>query len=77
MARSFSELAVTARSSPITKQVGRGRGVRAGDRAPDVGVSRAGIAVRLRADLHDGAWTLLAFSGTGRRADADAAAAAL
>ncbi len=77
MARSFSELAVTTRRSPITVQVGRGPGVRAGDRAPDAGVSRAGSTVRLRAGLHDGGWTLLAFSGTGRRADATAAVSAL
>lgn len=77
MARSFSELAVTARRSPITRQVGRGPGVRAGDRAPDAGVSHAGRTVRLRATVHDGAWTLLAFFGTGRRADPRGAAAAL
>jgi hypothetical protein len=53
------------------------RGTRAGDRARDAAVVRGFDTIRLRDVIYDGGWTLLAFSGRGRRADLGATSAAL
>lgn len=77
IAQSFSELTLTTRRSPLTLDTMRGRGGRAGDRARDAPVVRRFETVRLREILYDGGWTLLAFTGRGRRADLDAALTAI
>ena len=69
IAQAFSELTITTRRSPLTLDTMRGRGGRAGDRALDAPVVRGFDTIQLRELLHDGGWTLLAFTGRGRRAD--------
>lgn len=77
VAQAFSELTITTRRSPLSLDTMRGGGGRAGDRARDAPVTRGFDTVRLREILYDGGWTLLAFTGRGRRADNAAAMAAL
>ncbi len=77
MARAFSELDITTRDSELSVDTNRRAGVRAGGRAPDAALTQHGRSIRLRRVLYDGAWTLLSFSGRGRRADIAAALAAL
>ena len=77
IARAFSELTITTRRSPLTLDTMHTRGTRAGDRARDAAVVQGFDTVRLRDLIYDGGWTLLAFSGRGRRADVAATSAAL
>ena len=76
IAQAFSELTITTRRSPLSTDVMRGRGVRAGDRALDAPLVRGFDTLHLRELLYDGGWTLLVFTGRGRRADLGAASAA-
>ena len=77
MAQAFSELTLHTRRSPLTLDAVGRTGLRAGDRARDALTSSAGQPVQLYQLLYAGAWILLAFSGRGRRADPQAAAAAV
>lgn len=77
MARTFSELDQNTRKSPLTHHTrSRGR-LRAGSRALDATVVQNGVSRPLRHLVHDGSWTLLAFTGHGRHADPHAVASAL
>ena len=77
VALAFSELTITTRRSPLTLETMHTRGTRAGDRARDAAVVRGFDTIRLRDVIYDGGWTLLAFSGRGRRADLAATSGAL
>ena len=75
LARTFTQLAEHVRTSPLSLDLAgrRARGLRAGDRVPDVEVVADGRAERLFDRVHAEGWTLLAFTGTDARRDVGAA----
>jgi 2-polyprenyl-6-methoxyphenol hydroxylase-like FAD-dependent oxidoreductase len=77
VAQAFSELNLNTRKSPLSLDRGPHAGLRAGDRALDVPVNLDGAPRHMYDLIYRGSWTLLAFSGRGRRADAARSAAAL
>ena len=77
MAKAFSQLSQHTRNSPMSLDTIGKKGLRAGERALDAAVNHGFASIRLYDLLYRGAWTLLAFSGRGRGADAGAAGQAV
>ena len=75
MARTFSQLDIHTRKSPLTLDAAGRRGLRAGDRALNADVAGPGGTVRLYDLVYAGGWTVLAFAGTRPGGTAAVAAA--
>lgn len=77
MAKAFSQLSQNTRSSSMSLDTVGRKGIRAGDRAPDAAVNHGFRSVHLYDLIYRGSWTLLAFSGCGKAANAGNAADAI
>jgi 3-(3-hydroxy-phenyl)propionate hydroxylase len=80
MARTFSELTIHTRASPLSLNADRSihrTSVRAGDRALDAATVQSFRPIQLYTLIYTGAWTLLAFSGRGSYSGTKAVSVAL
>ena len=64
MAQAFSQLTINTRESPLTLETMGKKGLRAGDRALDVDLSKGTETVKMYQLIYAGGWTILGFTGT-------------